>query len=67
VNGFAPGRRIIYPAYYYTENKQNGFNQVHYIQDVVVFESEKDISYFKSEQLYNWLKSNQWKAEFTPE
>jgi hypothetical protein len=59
--------RIIYPAYYYTENKQNGFNQVHYIQDVVVFESEKDISYFKSEQLYNWLKINQWKTEFTPE
>jgi hypothetical protein len=59
--------RIIYPAYSYTKNEQNGFEQVHYVQDVVVFDSGKDVSYFKSEQLYNWLMTDQWKTEFTPE
>lgn len=39
--------------------------QVQYVQDVLVFDNGGDRSYLKSEELYNWLKSNQWKTEFT--
>jgi hypothetical protein len=65
-------RLSIYPAYYYTESvdEQSGWTmvQVHYVPDIVVlYENEKYASYFKSEQLYGWLKENQWKAEFTAE
>ena len=65
-------RLSIYPAYYYTESvdEQNGWTleQVHYVPDIVVLdENEKVVSYFKSEQLYNWLKNDLWKTEFAME
>jgi hypothetical protein len=38
--------------------------QVHYVQDVLVFDNGGDRTYLKSEPLYNWLKQDQWKLEF---
>ena len=64
------GRQLdIYPAYYYTVNKQNGWTEVqaNYIPDVIVLWSPTGVSYFNSAQLYDWLKTDQWKTEFTPE
>jgi hypothetical protein len=59
----------IYPAYYYTVSKQNAWTEVqaNYIPDVIVLWSPTGVSYFKSEQLYGWLKTDQWKMEFVPE
>jgi hypothetical protein len=59
----------IYPAYYYTVSKQNGWTEVqaNYIPDVIVLWSPTGVSYFKSAQLYVWLKTDQWKMEFVPE
>ena len=52
----------IYPAFYvYTKN---GMINVQYVQDVIVFNNAGNITYLKSEELYNWLKSDQWKTEF---
>lgn len=35
--------------------------QYQYFQDVLVFDNEGNITYIKSEPLYNWLKNDQWK------
>ena len=59
----------IYPAYYCIVSKQNAWTEVqaNYIPDVIVLWSPTGVSYFKSAQLYGWLKTDQWKMEFVPE
>jgi len=52
----------VYPAYYVLD--ENGVINVHYIQDVLVFNNVGLNTYIKSNQLYEWLKNNQWKTEF---
>jgi hypothetical protein len=61
----------IYPAYYYTKTEEEQYGtylaQVQYVQDVIAFDNGQGISYFTSEQLFDWLKTDQWKTEFTIE
>lgn len=53
----------VYPAYYIED--KNGSINVHYIQDVLVFNDTGVQICIKSSQLYNWLKNDEWKTEFT--
>lgn len=68
---------MIYPAYYIekseridtsiSENKPEIVSPLfitQYVQDVIVFNNGGNISYLKSEELYNWLKEDHWKTEF---
>lgn len=55
-------RIVVYPAYYVDD--ENKVINVHYIQDVLVFNNGGLQSYIKSRQLYSWLKNNEWKTEF---
>lgn len=52
----------IYPAFYVYI--KNGTIKVQYVQDVIVFNNAGNITYLKSKELYNWLKTDQWKTEF---
>ena len=52
----------VYPAYYVDD--ENAVINVHYIQDVLVFNNGGLQTYIQSSQLYNWLKNNEWKTEF---
>lgn len=63
------GQLDIYPAYYCKVSKQNEWTEVqaNYIPDAIALWSSTGVSYFKSAQLYDWLKTDQWKTEFTPE
>jgi hypothetical protein len=53
-------------------NDQNGTDtavtdsnfQVQYVQNVLAFDTNGKQTYIKSEQIYNWLKTNQWETEF---
>lgn len=72
----------IYPAYYEGDNGKtdnatyevNGVitkteipeYQTQCVQDVLVFDNGENITYLKSEPLYNWLKNDEWKSEFVP-
>ncbi|MDQ7094623.1 hypothetical protein REC12_13585 [Desulfosporosinus sp. PR] len=38
--------------------------RVQYVQNVIVFNDAGEITYLKSKELYNWLKTDQWKREF---
>jgi len=59
----------MYPAYYIAPEKldQNGnqLYQTKYIQNIVVFNDNGKVTYLKDKQLYDWLKNDQWKTEFT--
>ena len=72
VTGSEQFETLIYPAWYVKIDGQEVdggsiTHNIHYIQDVVVIIEARtnNISYLESEPLYNWLKNEEWKAEFS--
>ena len=43
---------------------ENPMYQLQYVNNVLVLDNGRDQTYIKSEQIFNWLKTNQWKLEF---
>jgi|GEM_PF-2403076 len=63
---------LIYPAWYVKIDGQKVDSSsltynIHYIEDVVVIIEARTnyISYLESRPLYNWLKNEEWKTEFS--
>jgi len=63
---------LLYPAWYTQINGQEVDAQsigkyIHYVQDVVVLIEARTnkVNYLESVALYNWLKNEEWKTEFS--
>jgi hypothetical protein len=59
----------IYPAWYVQKDEGKTPDDarfvVRFVPDVIAVERGGSIDYYTSQPLYNWLKSDQWQAEFT--
>ncbi|MDP4089467.1 MAG: hypothetical protein Q8930_09395 [Bacillota bacterium] len=56
---------IFEPANYLFKENENYV--VKYIENVVKIKNNEKENYIESQQLYKWLKNDEWKAEFTDE
>lgn len=56
---------LIQPANYLFK-EENGNIAVKYVEGVVMIERDGKKSYIEADNLYKWLKNNEWKPEFIP-
>jgi hypothetical protein len=56
---------ILQPANYFF--KENEDYKVKYVENIVSIEKDGQKNYIESQQLYRWLKNDEWTSEFTTE
>ncbi|MDP9728118.1 hypothetical protein [Alicyclobacillus tolerans] len=56
---------LISPAYYMSGHSQEPKALYHFVIGVISYQIKNKTLYFKDKDLYNWLKNNQWKDEFS--